>query len=339
MHVAFPDREIPPDASMWHLCWQAAVGRDFLAHAGLALKIRNRLIEAHFRPGRLLLAYLLLPSEIHVVCVIPEGDSPGGLARSIGNVVSRWVRAAQPVRSPVLAGPHRSRRIDSVAELREEFRMLAWRPVHLQLCRTPTHHVHGSVRVALGRTPARGFDAWPMLSVFGYPVPDARAALRQWLSKRPSDENRHRWELMCGLVLAAGSVSAQPGMARELRSAGAAALVAAAGPAGIDGALDILATWVAAGLEAQGTLDLKTAGGRAAARGRALVACLAVNHGLCSAASVARHFGKAKATLSEQMAACQRRPSDRLILGVPVRRILEEVAALRSRVPDRARPG
>lgn len=333
MHAAFPDRQLPPDASMWHLCWQAAVGRDFLANAGLPLKIRNRLIEAHLRPGRLLLAYLLLPSEIHVVCVIPEGDSPGGLARSIGNVISRWVRVAQPVRSPVLAGPHRSVRIDSVAELREEIRMLAWRPVQLQLCRTPTHHVHGSVRVALGRTPARGFDAWPLLSVFGYPVPEARAALRQWLSRRPSDENRRRWELMCGLVLATGSVGAQPGMARELRTSAAAALVAAAGHGGIVGALDILATWVAAGLDARGTLDLKTGGGKAAARGRALVACLAVHHGLCSAASVARHFGKAKATLSEQMAACRRRPADRLILSVPVRRIVEETAALRAAKP------
>ena len=65
------------------------------------------------------------------------------------------------------------------------------------------------------------------------------------------------------------------------------------------------------------------------ARGRALVACLAVAHHLCSAASVARYFRKAKATLSEQMAACRARSADRQILETPVRRILEESVALK----------
>ena len=48
---------------------------------------------------------------------------------------------------------------------------------------------------------------------------------------------------------------------------------------------------------------------------RALVACLALDHVLCSAASVARHFGKAKATLSEQMTEPRRRPADQAILA------------------------
>jgi hypothetical protein len=67
------------------------------------------------------------------------------------------------------------------------------------------------------------------------------------------------------------------------------------------------------------------------ARGRALVACLAVDHRLCSAASVARYFRKAKATLSEQMAACRARSTDRQILETPVRRILEESATLQAK--------
>jgi hypothetical protein len=58
------------------------------------------------------------------------------------------------------------------------------------------------------------------------------------------------------------------------------------------------------------------------------VACLAVEHGLCSAATVARHFQRAKATLSEQMAACRASANDRQILSTPVQRIVEEAVAL-----------
>jgi hypothetical protein len=336
MHSAFPSRELPPDVSLWHLCWQAAVGRDFLAHPSLPERIRHRLIDAHRRPGRVLLDYLVLPSEIHVVSVIPAGDSPGAVARAVGNVVARWVRDVQPVRSPVLAGPHRARRIGSMQELREQTRMLAWRPVHLRLCRTPSHHAYGSVRVALGCTPAHGFDSRPLLGLFGDSVQGSRAALRKWLSSRPSEEDRRFWELTRGLILATGSVGPQPAMAREIRNAAAAALVAAAGAAGIDGALRLLETWVAARLNAHGTLDLQVHAGREAARGRALVACLAVGHGLCSAASVARHFCRAKATLSEQMTRCRRRPADQLILGVPVQRVIEEALALEARAQSRA---
>ena len=64
------------------------------------------------------------------------------------------------------------------------------------------------------------------------------------------------------------------------------------------------------------------------ARARALVVCLAVDMDLCSAASVARHFGRAKATLSEQMAECRRRAQDRLILAIPLPRVAEEAASL-----------
>lgn len=327
MQPASPGWALSPEAPMWHLCWQAAVGRDFMSQAELVPRIRHRLIEAHCRAGRVLLAYLLLPSEIHVLCALAGDDSPGTLARAIGNVVSRWVRGAQTVRSPVLAGPYRARRIGSLAEVRDELRMLAWRPVHLRLCRSPMHYAHGYVRVALGRTPARRHDTRPLLGLFGDPVPAARAALRKWLSVRPSDELRLRWELANSLVLATGSVGPQPRMAKELRSPGAAALVAAAGE-GIDGALRLLSTWVAARLEAQGPLDLHAGRGAAAARGRALVACLAVHHQLCPAASVARFFGKAKATLSEQMSACRRRAADRAVLEVPVDRIVEESRAL-----------
>ena len=63
----------------------------------------------------------------------------------------------------------------------------------------------------------------------------------------------------------------------------------------------------------------------------ALVACLAVRHRLCSAASGARYFGRAKATLSEQMAACRKRRADQQLIATPVEVILAEVAAMRRR--------
>lgn len=207
--------------------------------------------------------------------------------------------------------------------------MLAWRPVHLGLCSTPTHYAHGALRVALGLTPAQGFDARSLLRSFGESVPEARAALRAWLAQRPSEQEWRLWELTHGLVLAQGTVGPQPNMTREVRGM-AAALVAAAGPDGIDGSLTLLATWVIAKLDAQGALDLHKASDAMGARGRALVACLAVEHGLCSAASVARYFRRAKATLSEQMTACRARAGDREIIATPAHRIVEEATALMS---------
>jgi hypothetical protein len=86
---------------------------------------------------------------------VPPGDSPGRVARAIGSVVARWMRQVQPVRSPVFAGPYRAHAIASVDELRDEMRMLAWRPVLLALCRTPSHYPHSSLRIALGHAGAR----------------------------------------------------------------------------------------------------------------------------------------------------------------------------------------
>ena len=51
----------------WHICWQAAIGRDLLVNPSLIERIRWRLIQAHHRPGRALVDYLLTPSEIHVL--------------------------------------------------------------------------------------------------------------------------------------------------------------------------------------------------------------------------------------------------------------------------------
>jgi hypothetical protein len=311
----------------WSLCWQAAVGRDFLAQPSMAGRIRSRLIGAHQRSGRVLVDFLLTPTEIHAIAQIRPDDSVGGVARAFGNVLSRWVREAQPIRSPVLAGPFGALPVDSVEALRHELRMLAWRPVAQKLCTTPTHHPNGGLRVALGLTPSKGFDARPMLSHFGQPVPAARAALRQWIAKRPSDQEWRAWELVRGLELATGSVGPQPFMAKAVEGA-AAALIAAGGSYDIGGALELLEAWVEARIHPAGPLELRESSSALAARGRALVACLAVTHGLCSAASVARHFERAKATLSEQMTACRSRSADRLIIATPLRRILEESASL-----------
>jgi len=311
----------------WHLCWQAAVGRVLFVEPSLYRRVRERLLGAHRRGGRVLVDYALTPSEVHVVSRLPPGDSPGRLARAIGNVVARWVRQAQPVRSPVFAGPFRAHPIASADELREEMRMLAWRPVFLALCRTPSHYPHSALRIVLGLTPAQGFNSHPLLDLFGEPVPRARAAMRAWLAKRPSAREALQWELARGLALATDGGGSQVISAREVRGAAAAALLAAGGRDGVEGALRLLEAWVVAKLGVRG-LDLQRAADAMGARGRALVACLALEHGLCSAATVARHFRRAKSTLSEQMAACRARPVDGEILRTPAQRIIEEAMAL-----------
>ncbi len=108
----------------------------------------------------------------------------------------------------------------------------------------------------------------------------------------------------------------------------AAALVAASRPQAVDGALTLLERWVLVKLDLRGARGLAALPSPEGARGRALVASLAVRLDLCSAASVARHFRRAKATLSERMAACRVEPENRAILGLPLARIVEEAIAL-----------
>jgi hypothetical protein len=313
----------------WHICWQAALGRDLLVDATLAERIRWRLIQAHHKPGRALVDYLLIPSEIHVISTLATGHIPRDVAREVANVVARWIRQAHAVRGPVFAGRFRAHRIESADMLKHEIRMLAWRPVVLGLCATPMHHAHSALRTTLGLRRAMGFDARAQLSLFGDPIPAARVAMRAWIARRPTVRDARSWELARGLALATGSVGPHPSMAREVRDA-AATLVAAGDPDGIDGALKLLEVWVLTRLGLLGRVDLHASADGVAARARALVACLAKDHGLCSAASVARYFGRAKATLSEQMATCRRRPADLLILGTPVNRIVDEAIALLS---------
>ena len=320
---------VPSEGSCtsWHLCWQAAIGRELFLDPALYSRVQERLLDAHVGRGRTLIDYVLLPREIHVLSRLRHDDSPGHLARAIGNIVARWVQQTVAVSSPVFAGPFRALRIEDDEELRRESRMLAWRPVQLKLCRTPVHYRHSALRATLGMRPGRGFDSRPMLNLFGDSVRESRAALRKWLGRRPSERETRQWELLCGLALATGT----PGsgfVSRKVREAETARLVAAGGQEGIGGALKLLETWVAARLAGGRPLDMHQGRDPTSARGRALVACLAVDHGLCSAASVARHFGKAKATLSEQMAARRARPADRAILAKPLGEIVEEALRL-----------
>jgi hypothetical protein len=316
----------------WHLCWQAAVGREFFPDKALYGRVQARLIDAHRQRGRQLLDYLLVPTEIHVVSMLPAGETPVGIARAVGNVVSRWVRQSQPISSPILAAPFRAQRLLTIEALREELRMLAWRPVLQGLCRTPIHHPHGALRVALGlRTSPVGFNARPLLNAFDASVIEARAALKAWVARRPGDRDVLAWELARGLRLAAGNSSPQRSVAVDVRGTAAAMLVAEGGAAGIDGALEILERWAAMRLGISGPARSLPSSDPRVVRCRALVGCLAVRHRLCSAASVARYFRRAKATLSEQMAAAQKRPADQQVIATPVEVILAEVAAMRGR--------
>lgn len=314
--------------SCWHLHWQAAVGQTFLPVPSLAERIRERVIAAHQCRGRILVDFCILPTEIHVISFIAEEDTPGRLAGAIGNVVARWVREAGQVRTPVMSGPFRARLIRSDDALRIENRMLAWRPVVLGLCRGPTFHPHGALRTALGMRPAGGFDVRTMLRMYGDGPVQARRALRRWLSARPSAVEWRAWELARGLVLAPSTGGSQPTGFRDVKTAEAAALIAIAGDGGIAAALGLLADWVTWRIDRSGTTDLHRGRDAQAARGRALVARLAARHALCSSAFVARHFGRAKSTLSEQVSASRRRVADTELVTTPMADILEGAVTL-----------
>lgn len=298
-----------------------------LAGASLVDRIRGRLIDAHRRSGRVLVDYLLTPTEIHVLSRLSHDESPADVARAVANIVARWIREVQAVRGPVFAGRFRAHRVGSDAALRTEVRMLGWRPVTLGVCVAPSHYPHSALRATLGLRRAMVFEMRPLLELFGDSVPAARMALRTCLAQRPAAMEMRQWELAHGLALAVGTIGPLPGMAREVRGA-AAMLVAAGGPDGIDGALRLLEHWVLACLGMRGAIRLADLPASAGARGRALVACLAVDMALCSAASVARYFKRAKATLSEQMTACRKRSLDQPILHTPAMRVVEEALAL-----------
>lgn len=330
-----PEPAIAPGHSTWHLHWQAAVGQTFLPNPALAERIRDRLVAAHMRRGRVLVDYCILPTEIHLIADIAESDTPGEIAGAIGNVIARWVREAGHVRSPVMGGPFHSRLIRSDEDLRREIRMLAWRPVVLGLCRGPTFYPHGALRISLGLRPAAGFDARPALRLFGDSTTKARLVLSRWVSRRPSDLDWRSWELARGLTLAPSHGGPQPRGFREVKTGEAAALVALAGKGGIDAALGLLVDWVSWRLGVAGAVDFRKGQEAHAVRGRAIVARLAVKHALCSAAFVARYFGKAKATLSEQVSASRKREADTHLVSLPMARILEEIATVKATRTDR----
>lgn len=315
----------------WSLSWQAAPGRDFLASRRLAERIRDRLIGAHSQPGRQLLYYLLTPTEIHVVARLGGCESIVNIVRSCSHILSRWVREVHLQRGPAFAGKCRAEAIDSEPSLRREILMLAWRPVRLGLCARPILHPHAPLSVAMGAKAGDGFDVRPLLAVYGESVSGARAALAASLRARPTDEAWRVWELTRRLELPA----AQQGLVSSgvlLRSVDvtAASLIAAGGGYGVEDALSLLEAWVCARIDPAGRLGAPDCPRSLRVRARALAACLAVDHRLCSAVFVARHFGCTKGTLSVQMAACRRRPADRRLLATPPERILQDAEMLRA---------
>ncbi len=325
--MASEDAHTPLRSCVWHLHWQAAVGQSFLPTGGMADRIKERLVSAHLKRQRVLVDFLILPTEIHLIARLVEGDAPGDVAGAIGNFVSRWVREVRRTRSHVMGGPFRAFALESDEAVRQEVRMLAWRPVVLGLSRGPTFYAHGALRVALGLRRRDGFDARPVLRYFGQDTTDARAALARWVSGRPREVAWQAWELSRGLVLAPTHEVPEPVGFREVKTEGAALLVAAAGSGGVQAALGLLVDWVGWQLGAISRLELGSRDARAV-RWRALVARLAVQHRLCSSAFVARYFHRAKATLSEQVAASRLRAEDAEIVATPVAKILGQLAAL-----------
>lgn len=309
----------------WHLRWQAAEGQSLLPNAAMAVRIRNRLIAAHQKRGRVLIDYLVLPTEIHLVSRLGTDDTPGRLAGAIGNFVSRWVREIRRTQTPVMGGPFRASNLSSLDAARLELRMLAWRPVRQGLCRGPTFYPHGALRIALGLSRPDGFDARPMLRHFGRDTIEARHALARWIAQRPSELQWRSWELARGLVLAPHFGGPEPMGFRPVKTPEAAAFIAMAGEGGVEGSLDLLARWVMGRLGVTVVGDLRQGADRRSVRTRAIVTRIAVLHGLCSSAFVARYFGRAKATISEQVAASRLRREDSDIVSTPIGRIVEDL--------------
>ncbi|MBV8034508.1 hypothetical protein [Roseateles sp.] len=311
----------------WHVYWQGARGRDLLGDFSLVSRIRSRLLEAHNQPGRKLLYYLLTPSEIHLLTNLSGGQSPSAFAHGVANVIARWVRDHDAIRGPVFAARYRARLIEGKEHFRSEVRMLAWRPVSMRLCRAPTHFAHSALRAALALSRLHGFNPAALHGLFGASASDARIALRKLLANRPSETEALQWALAHGLALATGKVGPAGAMCREVRGA-AAMLVAASDSRGIEGALQLLERWVIVKLKLRSGPGLAVRKDHVAAQARALVANLAVQAGLCSAAAAARYFSRAKATLSEQMAASRKRSIHRQILAMPMVQIAREAISL-----------
>lgn len=327
MERSIVDGEAP---RVWHICWQAVEGRDLVCKESLVNQIRARLLGAHRAPGRELLYYLLLSREIHLLSSLSTADSVGALVNGLSNMIAKRVREADGTLGPVFSGRYRAQLIDGVEILRGEVRMLAWRPVSTGQSAYPSNFAHAALRAILGLNFVEGFHALALLKLLGGTVPLGRIALRRVLAVRPSNLEVLQWELAKGMVSARGTVGPVGPVARHVAGA-AAALVAANSSKSIDGALGLLELWVGTRLGLPSAPALAAGKGAQAARGRALVACLAVQSGLCSASSVARYFGRAKATLSEQTTAIRRRPADQAILALPMEKIAREAIALANR--------
>lgn len=327
----FIDRRSATSDRAWSLGWKAAPGRDFLAHERMAEKIKDRLIEAHRQPGRQLLFYVVMPAEIHVVARIVGRESVVSIVRSCGHILSRWVREVHVLPGPAFASKCRAAPLESPQLLCREIQMLAWRPVRLGLSPRPLLYPHTALR-GLGHDKVRqGIEATSLLNLLGDAADEPRRTLDELLRTRPADEAWRAWELSRGLAQPTAqqdyvSSTAMP----RLVDAEAATLIAAGGGYGVEGALAVLDAWVCAKIDPAGRLNVATGALGQRVRARALVACLAVEHRLCSAVFVARHYGCTKGTLSVQMARCRTRPQDRKLIDTPLERILSDMTELRA---------
>lgn len=317
-------------ARTWTLSWQAAPSRDFLAHESMVRKILNRLVDAHSQSGRQLLYFVLLPAEIHVIARVECRDSIASIVRSCSHILSRWVRAVNPRQGPAFAAKCRATPIESMPALRREVLMLAWRPVRLGISKKPMHYPYSALHGAELGEPGLRFDVGPLLSSYGGSADAAQACLEAALRVRPTDEAWRLWELQRGLEQPTANQSFVSATTMpRLVDSGAAALIAAGGGYGVEAALSLLEAWVCAKIDPAGRMNAPEGARGLRVRARALVACLAVDHGLCSAVFVARHHGCTKGTISVQMARCRQRPQDRKLLNAPLDRILQDVVVLR----------
>ena len=232
-------REAVVGLRTWSLCWQTALARSFLVHPSMTDKIRSKLLKLHREHGRVLVDFVILPTEILTITQVQPGDTVYNVAAPFGNQLAKWVQEHERVRSPLLAGPYSRQLLETDDEIRQEVRMMSWRPVLKGKAYAPDRDPNGALRSALGGNAARLFDPMPLLGFFGTGVNPSRDALRDWLRKPPSDEEWRAWELSRGLRLATGTSGPHPFMAKKVTGM-AAAFVAAGGSDTIEGALELL---------------------------------------------------------------------------------------------------
>lgn len=253
-----------------------------------------------------LLTYLFLPQEAHFIVRLSAEDAVAQFAQRFAQVYARARNRATRDRGHVFGGHYKSIPLTSPVALAEDVWLLFWRPVALKLVATPRRYPHSSLRALLNIVPPRRLQLAAVRHAFGAQHHTAIGALRAAMRRRPGEKELQKWEQVIGVV---------------------SYRIATAADVDPDVALSAIESWSAWQSSLGSLAALRHGRSAAAARARALVACVATASGLCTASALARHYGYARSTLSEHMTACRADHDNQRLLATPVAQILAAAAA------------